>query len=334
MDLKIPHLPTIHKWRENNPISAVSNPSINPQTDKGCAVVQMGSDSLHLIFKGASSNDLYHVWMDSSGNWQGNNKIQVDGESLQTDKAPAAAYFNGKIYVAYKEKGGKDLCMLRYDGSNWSWGESIKDISDKDIDPKTAQNPAVATYNGKLYVAYAGSGTTKMYICAYDGSTWSGNKEMKSSDDDQFRCDQGPALAPYNGYLYCCWQGNGTEKMYQATYDGSGDFWDSWKNYKQIVASRGVKNTPRTNKYPTLVPYSDKLYLFYKGNHSNKIYQMFLTEQAWKENVSIGALGKFDIESNEEPGAGLYTNPDSGDSEIVMVYKSADSDDMYEAKFF
>lgn len=332
--MKIPSIPHINKWQENEAISAVSDPKITPESDKGPAVVQMEGGSLHLIFKGASSNNLYHVWMDASGNWQGNNKITIDGSTVSTDHAPGAAYYNGKIYVAYKEKGGKDLCMARYDGSSWSWGESIKDISDKEIDPKTDKNPAVAAFNGKLYVAYSGSSSTSMYICSYDGSNWKGNKKMETSGGDSFRCDEGPALAVYNNLLYCCWQGNASQKLYEATYDGNGDFWDTWENYKQIQDSRGIKNTPRTNKYPTLVPFDGKLFLFYKGNHSNKIYQMFLKDSAWKEDLPIAVLSNYDIQSNQAVGAGLYTDPSTNKQQIVMVYKDAKSNDLYEAKFY
>ena len=332
--MNIPTLPHLNKWQENEPISKVSSPEIDPASNKGPAVVQFPDGDLYAFYKGASSNNIYYMTMDADGNWSGNQPVQVDGTTLTTDKAPAATIFQGDIYLVYKKDGGSNhVKVAKFDGTTWYWGNSIDTLSNGDIDPSTSHNPAAAVLNDVLYIAYSGNGTDRMYLCWYNGTTWDGNKKIESNGN-QLRCDEGPALAPYNGLLYLCWQGNVSQELYQATWDGEGNPAKDWENYDNIKASRGVKDQPRTNKYPTLVPFDGKLFLWYKGNHSDKIYQMFLKDQAWKENVTINSLSDKDIQSDEAVGAGTYTPPNSRKEQVVMVYKSKSSTDLYEAKFY
>ena len=116
---------------------------ISPESNVTPAIVVYNS-LLYLICKGTHSDHLYTSYFDGT-NWHGNTRIsdQRGGISPQSDRTPAAAVFNGMLYIVYKGAGSNDLYTSWFDGSTWHGDRRISSMGP--ISPKTNVAPSLFT---------------------------------------------------------------------------------------------------------------------------------------------------------------------------------------------
>lgn len=95
---------------------------------------------------------------------------------------------------------------------------------------ETSTAPALAAYNGYLYMAYLGCGaSTTLYSCFFDGSTWHNQTNITTANGAQ--SGSAPALATYNNLLYMATRGWGSSNnLYVASFDGS-----SWSDQTKVA---------------------------------------------------------------------------------------------------
>ncbi|MBT3877871.1 MAG: hypothetical protein HOF76_02300, partial [Candidatus Scalindua sp.] len=65
---------------------------------------------------------------------------------------------------------------------------------------KTNKGPALAVYDGKLYLAYKAGSSNDLWYNVFDGTEWL-EQDIKITKDSRVRTGRGPALAAIFPYL-------------------------------------------------------------------------------------------------------------------------------------
>jgi hypothetical protein len=113
--------------------------------------VAVYNEQLHLIWK--NGDCMYYAYaytvkgMPQDLQWEGGWMINPPGGSKHTtDRSPALAVFNGRLYAAWKAVDSSTtwFAWMEDDGLTWT---------DRFVVPDghTRRSPALATYNGRLY---------------------------------------------------------------------------------------------------------------------------------------------------------------------------------------
>ncbi len=193
------------------------------------------------------------TWSDP---WPGN-------PAIQSPQGPALCEFGGRLYAAWQGRYGtfhdpQTLLYASTDGTNWTEPQQFP------ITPLpcafSTHSPALATYNGRLYVAYKNShnGEELYFSSSADGMSWTPRHPILGG-----RSTVGPALASYAGRLYAAWKA-GTEtpedqQLWWSAFDGQ-----NWSTIEDISSGFGGVG-------PGLADYQDSLYAVYKGQ---QLYQL------------------------------------------------------------
>ncbi|MBD8514068.1 hypothetical protein IFO68_15415 [Photobacterium sp. CAU 1568] len=132
-------------------------------------------------------------------------------------------------------------------------------------DAESSSQVALAAFNGRVYMAYRGWGSSKsLYICSTaDGVSWSQQTDI--TDDNGAKTQNSPALAAFNGRLYLAYQGSGSDSIYICSSADGVNFGDQTKITSQ--------NDAETDSQPALAAFNGRLYLAYRGEDlSNSLY--------------------------------------------------------------
>ena len=65
---------------------------------------------------------------------------------------------------------------------------------------KTSEGPALAVYDGKLYLAYKAKGSSDLWYNVFDGTSWD-PEDHKITEGGKVKTGRGPALAAVDPYL-------------------------------------------------------------------------------------------------------------------------------------
>ena len=122
---------------------------------------------------------------------------RLSTRSFAYQPKPPSAFYNGKLYVAYRGAESDDLWYNVFDGTSWL-ANDIKITQGGHT--KTSEGPALAAYNGKLYLAYRGAGSDDLWYNFFDGASWLAN-DIKITQGGHTKTSRGPALAVYNNLL-------------------------------------------------------------------------------------------------------------------------------------
>jgi hypothetical protein len=196
---------------------------------------------------------------------------------LSTSNSPSLAVFNGKLYMAWKGSGSDEHMYYNYfDGTNWS---PEQQVSGATVVPATSARPSLAVFNGKLYMAWEGSGSDyHIYYNYFNGTHWTSQTRVEGGPPSAY---DSPSLAVFNGKLYLAWEGTDGH-IYYNYFDGA-----KWSPQQRV--SDGVQ--PATNKSPSLAVFNGKLYMAWEGSGSDyHIYYNYFDGTKWtsQQRVSDG----------------------------------------------
>ena len=170
--------------------------------------------------------------------------------------SPALAVYNGKLYCVRQGRGDSGWTWYAtYDGTTWS-DDAL--LPNPDHAYGISGSPALAVYNGKLYCVRQGRGDSGWtWYATYDGTTWS-DDALLPNPDHAYGISGSPALAVYNGKLYCVRQGRGDSGWtWCATYDGT--TWSDDALLPNPDHAYGISGSP------ALAVYNGKLYCVRQG---------------------------------------------------------------------
>jgi hypothetical protein len=271
-------------WHGNKEIGDQPG-GISPKSDQNPGTC-LFNNSLFLVYKGAGSNDLYIASYDGI-EWSGDIKIKDLPGAIapMSDASPSLAFFNGAMYAIYKGADTTDVYVAWYDGNRWSGGVKIGD-QPGGISPKTDQGLSCCVFLDHLYIVHRTPGSNSFYSSHFDGAKWSGYTQIDRTGFTP-ASDRNPDLCAYDGRLYLTYKGAGSDDLYTAYFDG-----ETWHGNTKIpppILQHGIRSIssralapnptnpvsvsgPESNFTPGTLVFNDKVYLVYKGAHSNELY--------------------------------------------------------------
>ncbi|MFJ2194118.1 hypothetical protein ACIOJE_40315 [Kitasatospora sp. NPDC087861] len=132
-------------------------------------------------------------------------------------KPPAVAAHNGRLHCVHRALIGDYLMWTASaDGVDW--------LPDETLDFRSPDNPALASFNSKLYCVFRGM-DNRLAWSTYDGTRWS---EPQLID---LYTTHAPAIATFEGKLYCVFRADDSRVLW-TTYNGT-----SWSTASQLVTA-------------------------------------------------------------------------------------------------
>jgi hypothetical protein len=188
---------------------------------------------LYMAWKGAG-NDFKIYWSTFNGTqWSAQQVLSDRG----TNTSPALAEFTynkegksyKKLYMAWtgfagwKEEETRNIYWSTFDGTQWSAQQKVLEYEGAEA---TIASPALAEFNGKLYMAWTGYFSSNVKWSTFDGtvpakprSPWSAQQSIDSSI---LGLTISPALAKFDGKLYMTWVGpEHNPRIYWSVFDGT-----------------------------------------------------------------------------------------------------------------
>ena len=203
--------------------------------------------------------------------WHGNVPISklLGGVSPESDTAPAAAVYDGKLYLIYKGQSTRTLFVAWFDGTRW-YGNNPIYVDSQDSTATTLVSnytPACAAYTAEgstplLYIAFSGPSGV-LYSAFFDGTKW--HYEPIVTSNGAPASNSGPWMAQTGSGLIMLYKGNSESAIYSSTLTGT-----IWNGNQKLCRTSPI--SPETNHTGSIVPYQAGLYTVYKGAHSNTIY--------------------------------------------------------------
>ena len=168
-----------------------------------------------------------------------------------TEFATSSEELGRKLYMTYRD-------FLSVQIYYRIWDADLQSTNSVEIsDASTGSQPALAVFNGKLYMVYEGGEIVTDNRIRYrtlDGLTSSWSDELIIP---YAYTTFPPALAVYGDKLYLVYRGPKTDdKLYFSTFDGT-----NWSDVVQLPNSL-------TSDSPALAVYNEKLYLAYREAES------------------------------------------------------------------
>jgi len=276
------------KWTGNEQISPVIGGVTYRLSSTEGPTAAMYREQLLMVYKDSGNDDMWLAVCDpQSDTWFSNQKIKdmTGGGSLDatTNKSPAAAVFNDQLYVVWKSGGSNAIQCATWDGMTWAGGGTI---SITDADPETNNSPYLAVYKGVLYLVYKYEGNDRIR-CATYVSAWTGGGEIEVDDNTDKpypETDKRPALVEYGGLLYLMYKGEGSNELYQTTYDGA-----NWSGNVKIK-NDAESYDPKSNEGPGLSRFAGDIYMPYKGE-SDDMWISYYNGDSWNGNIKIDVDG-------------------------------------------
>ena len=133
-----------------------------------------------------------------------------------SDRSPALATFNGRLFIAWKGNGNFHLnVMSSHDGVTFDHATKIT------FDEFTPVGPALAAFDGRLFLAWTGTDELALLnvMSSADGVTW-GNK-VTLREDSRY----GPALCAFQRRLYMSWTGTDELSLVNVISSADGIAW-------------------------------------------------------------------------------------------------------------
>lgn len=214
--------------------------------------------------------------------WTGNQSIEsISTIDPKSEYGPALASYQGFLYMVYRGALTDDLYMATFDGSDWVGNQKISDMPGG-IDPKSNYTPSIIEYMGKLYMVYKGAHSDDLFVATFDGKYWTGNQEIADMPGGiEPKSNYTPAIADYQGYLYMAYKGAHSNELYLTHFDG-----ESWRGNQKISDMPGDID-PKSTLAPAMAAYDDQLWLIYKGENFDHLYQATYDGSSWAGNIKI-----------------------------------------------
>jgi hypothetical protein len=274
----------------------------------GWAIDEIGS-WIGGLFSGPSAG----IWFTA---FDGNNWVIPDipvtqnGHSLTSD-TPTMANFGGKLYLAYRGNGSDNsLWYNTFDGHSWL----AQDLEiTKNGHSQTSTGPAIAEYNGKLYLAYRGAGDDSLWYNVYDGNGWL-DPDLEITKNGHSKTSAGPALAAFNGKLYLAYRGSGDDSLWYNVFDGN-----QWLDPDLEITKNGHS---KTSDSPALAAYNGMLYLAYRGSGDDSLWYNVFDGNEWlDQDIEITKNGH--SKAGCGPALGVYNGL------LYLAYQGSGSDDIW-----
>jgi hypothetical protein len=211
------------------------------------------------------------------------------------------------------------------------WRPSIQVVANPgQPDPRTQSAPALASYNGLLYLVYRGDSDRIFYI-SFDGNRWarSANPIVANPGQPDPRTQSAPALASYNGLLYLVHRGD-SDSLWDITFDGN-----RWARSETEIVNRAAAPWDTTHGPPALASHDSLLHMVHEEHDPNPNYalipsasillQSTFDGNSWAAADAEGVIWELDFELL--PALAPYNGM------LRMVWTGSDDDTLWYSYF-
>jgi hypothetical protein len=232
---------------------------------------------------------------DTVANWSANgNQSGARQPDIFLGSAPALAVMAGGLYGVFRANDPRNIPYVTrtYDGDIWWPGLGLANIPlrfpdgsthDRGLKIPMSGAPALVEFGGRLYCAFQGSGNQMVVLGSSDGNSWT----MFTLDApsiglpavigvDGILMGSAPALAVFNGTLYCAFQADNATHTLHVTSSADGDSWVS--PAKPIT---GIK----IGSAPALTAFKNRLYCAYRAD--DQTHALCVTSSVDGENWDL-----------------------------------------------
>jgi hypothetical protein len=152
--------------------------------------------------------------------WSPDSQVAPGGNPVGLSGSPALAVYKDRLYCVH---GGRSdsgwLWVTSFDGTSWS--------PDTQVAPGgnpvgLSDSPALAVYQDRLYCVHGGRNDSGwLWVTSFDGTSWSPDTQVVASGNP-VGLSASPALAVYDGLIYCVHGGRGDSGWtWCTTFDGT-----------------------------------------------------------------------------------------------------------------
>lgn len=208
-----------------------------------------------------------------------------------TSAAPALVAHDGTLVIAWK---GTDerINVGRVQGTTLMKLDGVEGIELKAVLGETTDwAPSLASNNGRLFLAWKGSGNHQLNLGLVEFN-WQQGYHLVAKTTLGDSSEHAPALGAHNGRVYLAWTGRGNEKVNvaQVTLLGNTAGGFSFELENKVVLCESSESSP------ALAGHDGRLYVAWKGSGNDALNLMF-------SNDGIGFQGKatFGETSSDSP---------------------------------
>ncbi|MER5615470.1 hypothetical protein, partial [Streptomyces sp. NPDC002215] len=184
--------------------------------------------------------------------------VKLDG-TFTSDAAPALASHNGRLWLAWRGSGNKQLNLAFSDdnGAHFHGTRTFADASE--------HAPALASHAGRLYLAWTGLDERLNVAKSVLFASTAGAFGIDGLLEDHVVLDEsskkGPALASHNNRLWLAWRGSGNEQLNLAFSDDNGAHFHGTRTFADA-----------SEHAPALASHAGRLYLAWTGlGHASEL---------------------------------------------------------------
>ncbi len=189
----------------------------------------------------------------------GDGTYGINQDTSESARRVTMVEYNSKLYAAWMEdlSGTTQIRVKVYDGSSWSSVDGGATTGLNRDSANNAENPSLAVYNSKLYLAWDEfySSRSQIRVKAYDGSSWSfvDGGAVTGLNYDTGQNAALTSMSVYDSKLYLAWHEDNQIRV--KVYDGS-----SWSFADGGGATGLNKDTSKSASYVSLIVFDSKLY--------------------------------------------------------------------------
>ncbi len=213
----------------------------------------------------------------------------------------------------------------------WEGNESITELSNAAINPRTSESPAVANFADSLIVTYRGAGDTDLiFQSLYNNGTWSQDQAIKVSGGN-IGTSAGPSLAVFKGTLYMAYRSSakidGEYPIMLATLPAGQTSYTAWQGDKPISIN---SENLATDHAPSLTVQgsgdSERLWLGWQKD--SDLFTATFDGSTWTNNGQIK-----DVSSNGTPQSNYQPAICGYGSSVWVIFKGRHSDHLMWAAY-
>jgi hypothetical protein len=209
-----------------------------------------------------------------SAKWVGPSGVPT---AMTNGGSPALASYDGLLYAAWQGQSSPyHIWYSAYSGKTNTWTAPVT-VPHALTNYRTG--PALAVYDGDLYVAWQGqSSPVHVWYAAFNGTSWTAQAEVPAA---LVHISSTVGLAAYNGDLYLAWTGQSSPYA----------VWYSAFNGTNWTAQATIPFTSSDNYQATDTPlaaFDGKLYASWETGSSNDLEYASFNGTSWSAPAAAG----------------------------------------------
>jgi hypothetical protein len=188
-------------------VEGVEEKAVLGETTDRSPTLASHNGRVFLAWRGSGNDQLNLAFSDDGGRTFKGTRTLSDS----SDHAPALASHAGRLLLAWTGRGNDKLNVAKVVlFANTAGGFGIEGLEDKVVlDETSSDAPALASNQGRLFLAWKGSGNDNLNVAVSEDGGMSLRAKRTLPETSSHR----PALASHTGRLFLGWKGSGNDQL-------------------------------------------------------------------------------------------------------------------------